>query len=196
MINLLPASLKQTYRSGRLNRHLAHWIISCLLGMLGAIGITLFGYLYLDKSIESYARQTADTHKQLSAQNLKGIQSEIKDISNNLNLVVDVLSKQVLFSELLTQLTKLLPSGTRLSGLSISQSQGAVDISATATSYAAASQLQTNLSDPANKLFSKADIVSISCPGSTTGFPCNVTIRALFAPDSSYIFSTGTKETN
>lgn len=193
MINLLPPALKETYRAGRLNRHLVHWIVVCLLGIAGAACITLFGYFYLDQSTKNYTKQTAGLQQQLNEQNLAKVQKEVKDISNNLNLVVEVLSKQILFSELLSQLTKLLPNNTRLSGLSISQSQGAIDISANAASYAAATQLHVNLSDSNNKLFSKADIVSINCSANTSGYPCSVTIRALFAPNSSYMFSTNTK---
>lgn len=189
MINLLPSSLKNSYRAGRLNRHLVHWIVACLLGIAGIVLVTTVGYLYLDKTTQEYVNQTANTHKQLTAQNIKGVQNEIKDISNNLNLVVTVLSKQVLFSELLGRLSKLLPAETRLSTLTISQTQGAIDISAFATNYASASQLQVNLSDPNNQLFSKADIVGINCNAGITNYPCTVTIRALFTPNSPYMFA-------
>lgn len=192
MINLLPPQLKQNYRSGRLNRHLSHWIIACAIGIVGALCITVFGYLYLDQTTKNYTNQTANLRTQLTAQNLKGVQEEVKEISNNLDLVVDVLSKQILFSELLSQLTKLLPSNTRLSGLSISQGQDGIDISASAANYQAATQLHTNIADTSNKLFSKADIISISCADTTASHPCTVTIRALFAPNSSYMFTTNT----
>ena len=92
----------------------------------------------------------------------------------------------ILFSELLTQIATLLPGDTNLTGLSISQAQGAIDISAAAKTYASATQMQVNLSDPKNGVFSKADIVSINCSGTTT-YPCTVVLRALFASNSSYM---------
>ncbi len=186
MINLLPPPLKQAYRYGRINRHLTRWISVLVFSIIGVIVITGVGYIYLNQTTENYKKQVAAANAHLAAQNLSTVQREVKDISNNLKLVVDVLSKQVLFSELLTQITTLLPSETNLTGLSISQAQGAIDITAAAKTYGAATQMQVNLSDPDNGVFSKADIVSINCSGSTT-YPCTVVLRALFSNSSSYM---------
>lgn len=192
MINLLPSDLKESYRYGRMNKHLVNWMIACAVGILGAVVITAFGYLYLHQTANSYKSQIDTSNQQLAAQNLQDVQNKVKDISNNLNLVVQVLSKQIIFSDLLQQLAKLMPPDTNLTGLSISQTQGAIDISADAKNYAAATQIQVNLSDPTNKLFSKADIISINCAG-TTSYPCSVQVRALFSPNNPYIISNNTK---
>ncbi len=157
------------------------------IGIAGAGIITAFGYLYLNQTANSYKSQIATSNQQLAAQDLTGVQSQVKDISNNLNLVVQVLSKQVLFSELLQQLTTLMPADTNLTGLSISQAQGGVDITAAAKNYSAATQIQVNLTSPNNQLFSKADIVSISCSG-VTSYPCSIELRALFSANNSYMF--------
>ncbi len=194
MINLLPPETKRAYRYARSNRHILHWIIVYGLGILGAALITTFGYLYLHETGKTYEKQITITNAQLQAQNLTGVQKQITEISNNLTLVVDVLSKQVLFSSLLTQLTTLMPAETNLTGLSISQTQGAIDISAAAKSYAAATQIQVNLTDANNQLFSKADIIGINC-SANTDYPCTVTVRALFAPNNLYMFSKTTPKT-
>ena len=187
MINLLPPETKNIYRYGRSNRHLMHWVIACSLGIVGVALITGFGYFYLDHTAKTYAKQIDATNKQLSDQKLASVQKQVKDMSNNLNLAVEVLSKQVLFSELLQQLGKLMPDNTRLSGLSIVQAQSGLDISATAQSYSDATQIQVNLTDPNNNIFSKADIVSINCAGAAE-YPCNVVIRGLFLPNNPYMF--------
>ncbi|PID30334.1 hypothetical protein CSA80_02825 [Candidatus Saccharibacteria bacterium] len=186
MLNLLPPHIKQAYRYGRINRHFVRWIIVLLFSIFGVGAITVAGYLYLNESTKNYSTQVANTRRQLDAQNLKGVQNEVKDISNNLKLVVNVLSKQVLFSELLTQITTLMPNETNLTGLSISQTEGAIDITAAAKTYAAATQIHVNLSDKDNNVFSKADIVSVNCSGNSA-YPCTIAIRALFADNSSYM---------
>ncbi|MCA9326896.1 hypothetical protein KDA14_00020 [Candidatus Saccharibacteria bacterium] len=162
------------------------------MGIAGSMLITAFGYLYLNQTANNYRSQIETSNEQLSAQNLTAVQAKVNEISNNLSLAVNVLSKQILFSGLLQQLATLLPSETNLTGLSISQDQGGVDISAAAKNYAAATQIQVNLSDPNNGLFSKADIISISCTG-TTAYPCTVQVRALFAPDNPYMFTNNAK---
>jgi hypothetical protein len=99
-----------------------------------------------------------------------------------------------LFSQLLKQLAVIIPTNTTLSSLNISQASGALDITANTTDYKSATQLQVNLSDPTNKLFTKADIVSINCGGTSTGgaastkYPCSVTVRALFAANNPFLF--------
>lgn len=187
MINLLPPEIKQAYKYGRLNRHLLHWITVLAFAIAGTVLITGFGYLYLHQTANNYRDQITTSQQQLVAQNLTGIQSQVKEISNNLTLVVQVLSKEVLFSELLQQLTTLMPANTNLTSLSISQTQGAIDITAAAKDYGSAAQIQVNLTDANNRLFSKADIISISCSGTTT-YPCSIELRALFSADSSYMF--------
>ncbi|MBL8121267.1 PilN domain-containing protein [Candidatus Saccharibacteria bacterium] len=192
MLNLLPSQYKEAYRLGRINRHLVHWIVVCIIGIIGAITITASGYLYLDHTSRAYKKQADSANQQLASQNLTGIQSQVKEMSNNLNLVIEVLSKQVLFSDLLDRLTKLLPPNTNLTGISIAQTQGGIDITAAAKNYSDATQFQVNLTDSANELFSKADIVSINCSG-TGDYPCTVILRALFSPQSPSMFTNNSK---
>ncbi len=191
MINLLPPAIKQAYRYGRINRHLVRWLTALALGIGGVGIIGTVGFLYLNQTTRDQSKQLETTKAQLAAQNLSKVQNDVKEISSNLNLVVDVLSKQVLFSELLTQITTLLPGDTNLSGLSISQAQGALDITAATKTYAAATQIQVNLTDPKNGVFSKADIISINCSGASA-YPCTAVIRALFATNTSYMLINNT----
>ncbi len=189
MINLLPTQMKDGYRYARRNRHLMHWILALLLGIAGALLLIGVGYIYMHQSAKLYEKNISQTESDLKSKNYAQVQKEVTDISNNLKLTKQVLSKQVLFSELLKQLGTLMPKDTRLSGLSISQTTGAIDISAKARSVEAATQVQVNLTDTRNKLFSKADINSISCGAAkeTDDYDCTVTIRALFAPNNPFM---------
>ena len=190
MINLLPPATKEAYRYGRLNRNLVRWVTVIAFGIIGAVIITAIGYVYLDQTARTYQKQIATINQQLEAQNLKGIQKQVKDMSNNFKLVVDVLSKQVLFSELLDRLSQLLPENTILTGLSISQAQGGIDISAATKSYGDATQMQVNLSDKNNQLFSKADIISITCTGDSA-YPCSIVLRTLKYADRVIVVDDG-----
>lgn len=192
MINLLPPDLKQSYRFAHLNHRLLHWVILFGIGLVGVIALGAAGTIYLQQQTSNYNAVIATSKEQLARQNLDGTQKQVKEISNNLKLVVQVLSREVLFSKLLTQLGSAMPANTILSNLNIMQTTGGLDITARATDYQAATQVQVNLSDPANKIFSNADIVSIVCQPATSGiestYPCVVTIRALFAKDNPFLF--------
>jgi len=78
-----------------------------------------------------------------------------------------------------------------LTGLTITQTQGGVELTAQTTDYSAATQFQVNLADPKNQIFSQADIESITCgggSGTNANYPCSVSIRALFGNDNPFLF--------
>ena len=190
MINLLPPELKETYTYGRCNRALARWISTMAVCLVGAALLTAGGYLYLNQSINSTDQQIADVNKQLQSENQTKVQAQVTDISNNLKLAVQVLSKEILFSKLLKQLAAVTPNGAVLTNLSITQAQGGLDVTAETTNYTTATQLQVNLADPSNQIFSQADIEGIDCSGATgsSKYPCAVTMRTLFAQNNPFLF--------
>lgn len=192
MINLLPADTKQTYHYARRNRILLRWVYAFVACLLFAGVLVGGGYLYMNQQIRNNEQLIAKTNDQLHSQNLTQVQKQVASISSNLKLVVQVLSKEILFSQLLKQLASVTPNNVILTNLAIAQTQGGVDITAQTANYDAATQLQVNLADPKNKIFSKADIVSINCSGTTSGgksdYPCTATLRALFANNNPFLF--------
>lgn len=195
MINLLPPDLKQSYRYAHRNVRLTRWLIVFVFGFIGLTLISTAGLIYMRQSEQSYLKQIASAQASLQQQKLSDTQKQVQDISNSLRLSVQVLSKEVLFSKLLRQIGTITPSNAVLTNLNIIQVQGGIDIKALTTDYNAATQLQVNLADPANKLFTSADIISITCSSSSSStslldsrYPCTVEIRALFAKNNPYLF--------
>jgi Tfp pilus assembly protein PilN len=192
MINLMPPELKEEYRFARRNSSLLHMLIMFGVGLAGLAVIAVAGLVYLQQAAKNYTVQAANIETALKGQKQSEVEKQVQDISNNLKLAVQVLSQEILFSQLLKQLAVVTPNNATLSGISISQLQGAVDITAKTTDYTAATQLQVNLADPASKIFSKGDIVSITCAtpagGVATKYPCTVVIRALFADNNPFLF--------
>lgn len=196
MINLLPPELKQEYRYARYNRRLLYWLSASVLAIGGVVAIATVGLLIMGNNMDTYKTRIATAQTQLANQNVTGVQQQVTDMSNNLKLMVTVLSKEILFSKLLAQLGTLTPPNVVLTNLSISQTEKAIDITAQTANYNAATQLQVNLADPHSQIFSKADIVNINCassgsttPGaSNTVYPCTVDIKALFTSNNPFLF--------
>jgi hypothetical protein len=191
MINLLPPEVKSGYRYAQRNVTLRRWVIMFVIALVGLGGIATYGLLTLQQSSLQYQKQIADSEAYLSKQKFKQTQDQVKDISSSFKLVVQVLSQEILFSKLLHQIGATIPNNANLTGLSIAQTKGAIDLSAISTDYKTATQVQVNLADPSNKIFSKADIVNISCNGTNLvdpRYPCQVNIRALFADNNPYLF--------
>jgi hypothetical protein len=196
MINLLPPEIKTGYSYGRKNVILRKWVAMCLVALVGLVFIGTYGLLAIRQSSREYDKKISSATQQLKRDQYEATQKQVKDLSGSFQLVVKVLSQEVLFSKLLQQMGTTIPPNASLTGLSIQQVKGGIDITATAIDYTTASQVQVNLSDPGNKIFSKADIVGISCGGTSTGaYPCTVSIRALFADNNPFLFinSKGTK---
>jgi Tfp pilus assembly protein PilN len=198
MINLLPSDVKDGYRYARRNVILRHWIALFAIALGGLGVIATIGLVTLQGSITHYDNQITASQKLFEEENFAGTQAEVQNISNSIKLVVKVLGQEVLFSQLIKQIASAIPANANLTGLTINQTQGGIDITAVATNYATATQVQVNLADANNKTFSKADIVSVTCGGTNATnprYPCTVNIRALFASNNPFLFinSKGTK---
>jgi Tfp pilus assembly protein PilN len=191
MINLLPPDVKTGYRYARRNVALRRWLVMCLVALVGLGALMTYGLLVLHESTVKNQSQIAATQALFKKEDFAGTQQQIQDISNSFNLLVNVLSKEVLFSELIKQTGASMPDGAYLTGLDINQTQGGLNLTAAAVNYQTATQVQVNLADPANKIFSRADIVSIVCTDTNArdpSHPCIVTLRALFEANNPFLF--------
>ncbi len=193
MINLLPPELKSDYRFARHNSALLRVVSSFGFGAIGLAIIVTAGIFYLHQSAKNYNAQSAQIGGSLNSHKQVEVEKQVQDISGSLKLAVEVLSKEVLFSELLKQLAVVTPSNVSLSSVNINEFGGGIDVSADAADYNAATQLQINLADPTNKIFTKADIVNITCESDVVNvrYPCSVTVRALFSQDNPFLFING-----
>jgi len=191
MINLLPPDVKTGYHYARRNVRLRNWVLTCLIALVGLGAITTYGLLTIHQATADYNHKVAAAEAQLKREDFTGTQKQVQDISNSFKLLVQVLSKEILFSSLIKQIGAAIPDNAVLTGLSINQTQGGINITADASDYKTATQVQVNLSDPKNKIFSKADIQSISCAGTTATdplHPCAINLRALFASNNPFLF--------
>ncbi len=203
MINLLPPEVREDISYARKNTLLLRWVALLIIVIIGIFIVVFMGQLYINQSSKSYASQIEDAQNALKVQKLEETQEKVKGISSSIKLAVDVLSRQLLFSSILRQIGAAVPEGAVLTGLSIDKVEGGIDLSAAATDYNTATQVQLNLQDPNNMIFEKADIVNVQCNtpsgavNATTGvantsqldilYPCKITVRALFAKNNSFL---------
>ncbi len=185
MINLLPPNLASGIKFGRRNAYLRKWLIGLVLAIFGLIAILATGWLYLDNQASSLGQQSEAIRSELEAQNLTKVQAEADQISSQIKLINQVLVREVKFSELIQEIGTVMPPGAILSGLNLEKNiSGGVDLTANTRDYEAAARVAANLSDPANKLFSSVDIVTVNCTTSDNACKCNAEFRALFAADA------------
>jgi hypothetical protein len=188
MINLLPPQERQELMYARRNTKLRR-IAAVILIVIAAMVVTWgAGYFYIAASIKSYDKDIEQKRAYLKAQKLEETEKRISDFTGSLKLIEQVLSKQVLFSELFQQIGAIMPKGSVLSSIEISKVEGGIDLIANARNYNTGTQVQVNLQDPDNKLFEKVDLVSVSCTTTNTTYPCVVNLRALFTSKNPFLF--------
>jgi Tfp pilus assembly protein PilN len=196
MINLLPPETKSSIHYARRNSVLLRWLIWLSAGIMGIVLVAAGGMVFLNQAVHENQVLVTNTQSQLKSQNLNGVTKQVSAITNNLKLMVTVLGKEVLFSELLRQVATAMPKGAVLTDLNITGVQGGINLEAATVDYNTATQIQVNLQDPNNKIFSKADIVSIQCTTGGTGiasvYPCKAEYRAQFVTNNPYLFINNT----
>lgn len=180
MINLLPHEFATNIRYGRLNTTLRRWFLGVLVATGGLILIIAIGWLYMGGQSESLEHYIATNKQQLESQKLDQVQKDASEISGDVKVINQVLSREISFSALMQDIGKIMPTGTVLNGLTLAKVDGAIDLTASARDYTSAAQVAINLSDPGNNIFSSIDIVSISCPKSSVAYKCSGIYKALF----------------
>jgi hypothetical protein len=189
MINLLPQEVSQGYKFARINVVLRKWVISFFILLIGICLVGTYGLIIMQRSEANYQKQDTGIQNGLNKEDVTGTKNQVQAISNSLKLSVKVLSSEVLFSKLLTQIGAVMPNGAVLTGLTINEVQGGLELSADSTNYTTGTQVQVNLASPANKIFSRVDLESIQClDNSTTGYGCQVQLRALFNTTNQFLF--------
>src|SRR5487761_1181870 len=147
MINLLPPEVISGYRFARLNVSLRRWLLGYFIALVGLGALATYGLVSLQQSTNQYSNQIATSKQLFNQEHFASTQAEVQNISSSFKLVVKVLSQEVLFSDLLKQVATIIPNNANLTGLQIAQVGGAIAISADASNYTTASQVQVNLSD-------------------------------------------------
>jgi capsular polysaccharide biosynthesis protein len=193
MINLLPQDLKQDYIYARKNVVLKKYIIISLIGLIGLIIITTFGLIAYKKSYKNNQQQITSLTNQLQHENIASTNQKVQNFTTTFRLVTKALSQEILFSKLITDIGAAMPPNTALTGLSLNNTSNGINLTAKATSYNSATQIQVNLSDPARHLFKNVDIISINNT-SQGQYNYSVSLRALFNNTNQFLLiNQGTK---
>ena len=188
MINLLSPDVKTEIAYARRNNELLNYCLIMIALISGMAIITTIGLFYMRSSKIAYQKQVEQTKQSLQSQQLEAVQKQAEEISGNIKLTTDVLSRQLLYSKLIRQIGAAIPDKTSLSDLKITKGENGISLTAVAADYDSATQVQVNLADQSNKIFKKADIVRINCEKLAQKCPCTVEVRALFGDNSSYLF--------
>ncbi len=186
MINLMPPDKKQVIWYSRRNSILVKWSLGIAAAGLGIVIVAVGGILFLKQENKKYEDSISLTKVELTSQKEEETLKRAGEIKGSLQLAVDVLSKEILFSEVLVRIGQIIPQGTVLKNLELTNElQGGLDLTIGALTYESGATAQLNLANPDNGIFDKVDIGTVSCNSSTPDtYPCEATLRVLFSKDN------------
>ncbi len=186
MINLLPPDIKREVRFARFNVTLIQYVILVIAISVGVIAIMIFGG-NLVASNESSLNDIIDDEKARVAE-LAPVNEEAKELSQKIDLIGAILIREVKLSELLTNIGGLMPTGSVLTTLSLSETKDdPIILEASIQDESTAAVLRENLVN--SELFSNADIISITLVDEPTRAPngqvyrFNASLHAYFTPE-------------
>lgn len=160
MINLLPPKRVIDIKVARSNTVLRRYIELILLSMVLLAGAVIVAY-YFFAIQKNNVQKTVDLNQEKISK-LEPVQKQAEQLSVTVNTISGLLSRNVKFSDMLTQIGGLMPSGSVLTGLqfSIEDVQSPLVISAQVDNEQKAAVLRNNIAS--SSLFKSADIKSIT----------------------------------
>lgn len=159
MISLLPPESKTATKYARLNVTLIQYCVLVMIISAALIAIIFFAMAVVDKQEDNLKAVIAED--QAKAAELEVVNGEAKELSTTINTISKLLEREIKFSELLEEIASILPKGTVLTGLTLSEKQDQpLTLDALVVDEEAAAILRENLDD--SDLFEAADIVSIA----------------------------------
>ncbi len=160
MINLLPPQRLLNMRIARNNMILRRYLELALISFVVIAGAVIGAY-YLLENQQTNIKTTLEAD-QKKVKELEPVQKQAEDLSVTINTIAGLMSRNVVFSDMLTQIGGIMPSGSVLTGLqfSLEDLKSPLVVSAQVESEERAAVLRNNLAS--SPLFKSAEIKLIT----------------------------------
>lgn len=178
MINLMPPDIKASIKYGSYNVSLIQYISLVVIVGLALGAVIIFGVQIVRSDSSNLNKSIALKLEQKSeySEDTK----EAGALANKINTVNVLLDNEIKFSAVIQEIGRLMPPGTALSGLHLTNDlENNIELSTRAVSKEAVTELQQNLIG--SELFTGADIQNISSdPDESSALKYNATIVVAF----------------
>ncbi len=178
MINLLPYDAKKQIRAARMNVVLMRYFIVIGLAALFLAAISGAVYVVLLNTQESAKALTAANESKAGAYG--AVQTQIASFRASLSTAKSVIDQSVSYSNVLTGIARVVPSGVVLDNLNLSSATFGAPITLLAHARTNKDALALKQNFQNSQLFSDVSLVSLATtPGDSTGYPTAVSISVV-----------------
>lgn len=179
MINLLADERKDQIRAARVNVILSRYIAIIIMAVLFLVAVLYVSYTVLQKTKSS--SDAIIQSNDLKANVYSGTKAQLDTLSSKLSQTKSILNQEVSYSHVLTTLGQLMPAGTILDSLELSDGTfngTPVEIKAYAKTEADAQAIQSHFQS--SPLFSAVTLKGTDPANGTDGYPISVTLSVIF----------------
>ena len=182
MINLLPDEIKTEIFYGRRNWWILKRLIIAIICMFLIVFVAIVGMVYSKKSKDALNSELSSAQAEISSSANLEITKDTKDIGNTIKLINDLDKKELSFSKLLRNIGAVMPNGTTLNMLQLSQIQDTQTLPLTVNikSESLISSLIKEFTQNPQSPFKDAFPNGSTCSEDTANdkYPCSVIINA------------------
>jgi len=188
MINLLSPDDKLQLRAARSNVLLLRYTILIIVTIV-AVGL-VFGSGFFITMQERTAAEQQQQNDSAKTAGYSTVRKNAEAFAQNLTTAKKIISQEIIYSKLLTDIAKTLPRGSVLADLSLNpDSLGkSVPLSARTKNYDGALRLKNTLEESA--LFADVSIVSINRDEARKDYPVSVNLNVTITTDTAAVGAT------
>jgi len=179
MINLMPPKIKNDIHFSRLNTSLVQYGFIAIVVVILVAAIMLFGFTIAQDDEQALRDSIEQKEKDLSS--LITVEQDAASLSGKIDTVGDLLDREVKFSEVLQEIGSILPEGSVLTSLRLTNdSTEPLRVAALVDTKNNAAVLRQNIED--SNRFSGADIESIVVNLNDKGLPDGFAVTVIASP--------------
>lgn len=180
MINLMPPTMKEQIRYGKLNRIILGYLRVLIVVIVVLAGLFGGAYYLINQQYKSIASDVAAKTSQLN-QEKRTILPQAQDASQRLSAIAYVQQTQTNFSQLIADLANLMPVGVQLQSISLDgNAKAPVSMTVSAQTYDEVLALRNSLAT--SPRLSGVDIVNITSSKAANGATWSGTLVLAFNP--------------
>lgn len=177
MINLLPYELKRQTRAARTNVILFRYVVilAIAVGFVTLVCAGSYTFLTITKISNEKLLEQAKTSPTAAS----SIQGQVDKAKSSLATARSILDQQVVYSDVITGLGAILPKGTKIDSLSLSDSSLGTPMNMKIRAVSA--DLETKIKEgfSSSTLFSGYRLVSMNQEAGSPGYPYSLNISTV-----------------
>jgi Tfp pilus assembly protein PilN len=128
MINLLPPDYKDARKYARRNARLVRYISMTSVGLLSLIIVTAVGYWYISITLKDAQQQKNTLQERIVSEKLDMSIRDYDELASRTKSILQILQKQVLFSNVIQKIAPVLPQGSSLQDIKLSDTDTALTL--------------------------------------------------------------------